>query len=166
VQAPTDTATVAVETAPASLWRNVSIVLGLGWLATLLLWQRNSGAEPRVAQARPTAEQSPGKPSLHQFERACNADDPAGARAALVEWCRARWPGQAGLGALRDKANEPLRQELDVLDQVLYATPEHDWDGARLNQLLIQQFSGSAGDRTGRSNGLVSLHRLPDTPHG
>jgi hypothetical protein len=67
---------------------------------------------------------------------------------------------------LRDKADEPLRQELDALDQVLYATPKRDWDGARLYQLLVQQFSGSASDRTGRRNGLVSLHRLPDTPHG
>ncbi len=108
-----DSETAAVdaiaETSP--LWRNISLFLGLGWLATLLLWRRRAaGAAPLTAAAKPAMEANPAAASLHHLQQACSAADPAAARSALVSWSRSRWPDQTGLAALRRHACARYRE--------------------------------------------------------
>ncbi len=153
---------------PSPLWRNISLFLGFGWLATLLLWRRRaSGAEPRTGATRSARKPDPGAASLRSLEQACRAADPAAARAALIAWSHARWPGQQGLGALRDNADDVLKEELDALDRNLYATPGGEWEGSRLYSQVQQQFSTPARQhRHRRGAELAPLHRLPKTRHG
>ncbi len=145
------------------LWRNVSLILGLGWLATLALWwsRRRGNASSLPSPQGSDMHQKTRGQTARRLEKACRAGDAAEARSVLVEWCRHRWPGQPGLSALRQRADSALARELDALDRSLYASADIAWDGKALNRMLKEQFLAEQHrTKTRHREDLTPLHRI------
>lgn len=143
----------------AGIWPWVSLALGLGWLATLWVWQRErrrlskprgeSGvsALDRAGGALGTPQGPPAgqerRKALSQaraaIRTACLARDPRAARAALLAWGRLRWPDAppVGLDALAERLGSPeLQPLLRAIDGAIYAPPGRDWDGSAVWEQL------------------------------
>ncbi len=129
--------------APVNLWLWLSILLATGWLVTLLLWWRDNrrtrlhhagqaGSEPLQAPRAGNARR--------QFHNACQHNDPAAARRALLDWAAAHWPEDPprGLEAVARRLSDPAaRAALAELNAVLYRE-RTAWNGARLAAALKQ----------------------------
>jgi len=153
----------------AGPWPWLSLILGTGWLATLgwMVWGRRrrgaGGGKHRQlpeSTALPTLSTSAARAALR---KACAAGDPRGARSALLDWGRARWPEDApqGLGGLAARLGGDAAGELlGGIDRAVYAQAEPDradsWDGMgawlRIEPLL---------DRAGPSRQTVDTAPLP-----
>jgi hypothetical protein len=139
----------------ASWWPWLSLVLGLGWLLTLIAWWR-SGKPSRV-KAAPEPKQKPDKPSRNLIERelqaSCLANDAAQARTQLLAWARQQWPDDApnNLTSLARRCEAPLAEALNELDRQLYAPGNTPWRGDRL-WAMFQQHQAGQGMIKGKTN--------------
>ena len=74
-----------------------------------------------------------------RLRRACQANDAAAARSALIEWGRERWPAAPinGLHQIGKRiADDELARELARLDAALFAPSRSRWQGRRLLALV------------------------------
>lgn len=132
-------------------WPWLSLVLGVGWLLTLvaLLWWRRRGLPiggglgPGEAESRLGSARS----ALDGLQSACTRNDPRAAREALIAWGRVIWPAQppGGLSALAQRlGGGEATILLGALDRAIYAPAgageDAGWNGAaawaRLEPLL------------------------------
>lgn len=119
-------------------WPWLSLFLGLAWIATVLLWQRerrrfvSPGPRPHPVQPDPTRSLDRIRA---QVERACSAGDPRAAQQALLDWGSARWPDRPpqGLPDLAVRLGGPAGDSLLALDRHLYGgggeSNATGWDG-------------------------------------
>jgi hypothetical protein len=158
--------------AAEDLWRGpwLSALLGLGWLATLLLWwldrrgRRANGSEGG-SEARPERP-PPGLGSLVlRFDRACRAGDAEAARTALLEWGRARWPAAPPRGPLelftRLGADQDTRAQACELERRLYGAAaglEGAWDGAAALSALKGLLNNASVPPPGPASQLPPLY--------
>ncbi|MBS4052942.1 MAG: protein BatD [Methylomonas sp.] len=113
----------------ALFWQALSGFLGLGWL-THLLWLYRRAKIPRVSeplQSEKQAKSDRQKP----LKTACLHNNPQAAKQALLEWGRQHFAAD-NLTALADRCAEPLRAEIQLLNQYLYSAAQTDWDGRPL----------------------------------
>jgi BatD DUF11 like domain len=133
--------------AQVGLWPWLSLAFGLGWLLTLgwLLWVRRRWSSGASRTKRATVEARPGSSTavLAAVRLACERNDPRTAREALLDWGRARWPGQPpmGLTALAEHLEGgEATAVLSAIDRAIYAEGEAAddtvWDGAAAWALL------------------------------
>ena len=139
----------------AGIWPWISLLFGLLWLATLVIWWRGRGS---VTQINPSIEQHNSKEAdaaqaRSRFLSACRANDAGQARRSLLQWAAAHWPGAppVGLDELARRLDDPqLVGALQALDRTLYRGDSQSWDGSflaqRLNKLPKQK--PATGDRT------------------
>src|SRR5690606_38333697 len=107
--APTTEPAPVSETAPAAAptgsgtgpWPWVAAVLAAGWALTALAWWRGSRRAPAPAPDSPPARAAAGGASK-RIRAACERNDPAAARSALLAWAAERFPESPprSLGAL------------------------------------------------------------------
>lgn len=140
-----------------ALW---SVYLGIGaaLLFTCLLWFLTPMRRHLRARIEPLRYRRRVRASLKQ---ACTQNDPARARDALIEWGRARWPGDNinGIHQILSKANSAsLADELHRLSASLYANRDSDWQGRQLWRLLRDQTRGFPGYRTIPARSLPALY--------
>ena len=117
---------------PPGPWMWISAGLGIGWVATTLLWLRSR-------RRRPTHEPVSTRPSNERqlvgaLEQACKAGEAASAKDALLEWATLQWPGSRvrSLGQLAARLDGDLQQRIHALSRMLYSEPASGWDGAPL----------------------------------
>ncbi|MDE2370921.1 MAG: protein BatD [Burkholderiales bacterium] len=129
------------------IWPAVTATLALLWLATAALWWRDrKRLPPRAARPAPPSKAKPrsAAEALRDLDRACAANSPLEARAALQAWAAAHWPGvaPAGLQALAQRLGAPaLAEPLRELDRACFAgTP---WRGGELSRALRAAAVGS-----------------------
>ncbi len=119
----------------AGWWPWLSAALGLGWLATLLLWWfKPRAAAPAAQHPAPVVDASPQRrAALKALEQACQAQHAENARQALLQWARARWTHTAfnNLGSVATRlSSDAAKQALADLDRYLYtSTDAQSWDG-------------------------------------
>lgn len=118
----------------APFWRWVALAALCAWIATIALWLvergRRSGRSPATAQ--PGAARKQGGASREVLKKACAANDPVAARAAVLAWAQSQWPEKAfnNLGDVSAAAaDSSATQALAHLDRVLYGGPTPAWDG-------------------------------------
>jgi len=130
----------------ADIWLWVALLLGLAWLATLLLWRRartlrrpdrvDSAPPPSTDSAPPTID---GKTERLAFLAACRSNDPQAARSHLLAWAATHWPdrpprGLDELGRYLDDAE--TKAALAELDRALFRDEGKAWKGDGLARLL------------------------------
>jgi BatD DUF11 like domain len=137
--APSPQPSPAVVSAPAAgFWPWLSLLLGLGWLLSLLLFWRLRRRSRKPARNQPNPPKiDREKDALRAIRSAAGNNDPKAAREALLAWSRCRWPGgQQDLERLAQRCGEPLAGELALLGAALYAPAVHVWQGTGLLEAL------------------------------
>lgn len=157
---PAATPSSAPAVGVAGYWPWLSLALGLAWVATILLWQR----ERRRLTARvssPLPVQVGRTPSLDraraEVQRACSVSDPRAAREALGAWGRLRWPDRPpqGLPELAARLGGIAGEAVAVLDRHLYGgdgeSSASGWDGPSAWAALGPALVSPAPERPGRT---------------
>ncbi|MDH3693925.1 MAG: BatD family protein [Gammaproteobacteria bacterium] len=119
-------------------WPMVSAVFALLWLVTLIyLWRIR---RTPVSDKKPDDVFPALRTARNAIKTACFSNDAPTAKNALLNWATTRWPQQKPLGltgiATR-LGHEPLTNELQTLDRVLYSLDTGEWSGKTLWQEFL-----------------------------
>jgi hypothetical protein len=136
---PTDINNTLATPLSPGLWQWATAAAVCGWLlTTLLLLRRRSGPGP-AKDAAPAVEKTEARLFKELLSTSHSSGDARQVRSALVAWTRALWPdsGNPGIATLIDHADdEKLVQELEQLEQSLYAGNHSKWQGQQLAEQL------------------------------
>lgn len=130
-----------VEPVPAGQAREVNIwpwmsgFLATGWLATLVYFLLRRPVKQPVPQA--AASEVNLNDSIKRLKQACSNDDAAAAKDALLDWGRQKFDA-ANLGAIASCCDARLRDEILLLNRVLYGRGADEWQGKRLFQAFSE----------------------------
>lgn len=116
------------------------------WILTLLLWWRahkktkhTDNKSDDIKKPETQKINSSPKSILGELTSACQNNDPAHAREALLQWSKTRWRETPPLSLEDLGQREPtLSDELRLLEQALYAKQTSHWQGDRLLKLVKQ----------------------------
>lgn len=122
-------AEASIQTEPFWMW--FSLFLGLGWLATVFYFMKN-----RQADNEPDELDRSKIFDLSTLQQACRENDAQTAKDALIEWGRENF-NVSSLGALVKLCPEPLKEEINRLNQHLYSQNTEAWQGG---DILLKQF--------------------------
>ena len=153
---------VAAPPPARSVWPVVSVVLGLAWLATILLWWRSRavGSGAREKPGTPPAP-PPLRKVLRDLDSACAVNDADAARRALLAFAEARYgaSGPRSLGALAAMLPEAIGREVLALEAHLYGAAPGEWDGDALRATVPElEKLDSTGQRR-KDEPLLPLYR-------
>jgi len=130
----TDTLPATLSTPPSPpgipLWMwLLTGLLGTGWAATAVAWWWQQTRPLHKAEAPVQAAQAE-----KQLRLACRRNDPRAAHQALLAWAASRGPEyrRVGLAPLGAELPPPLREEIEKLQQQLYAADPGNWQGESL----------------------------------
>lgn len=124
-----------VATNTESHWKWISLMFGIFWFITLLLWWlslRNHGKNRKNEPSKsPVGHQEFSQTALKQ---ACKSNDPGKAKQALLEWGRITWPEDppASLGILANRCPEDLSLQIMRINEFLYSKNRTVWNGELL----------------------------------
>lgn len=125
--------TSADTTQSSTLWKLLSLLLALGWLATLVFFMRRKTATTTTHNNQP-AQPSSVAAARRQLKAACDSANPQQIKSALLQWGNALFNDQPvhSLGQLASRiASQPdsseLSQRLNQLNECLYNTSSADW---------------------------------------
>ena len=140
-------------------WPWLSLFLGAGWLATLILWWR------RARKKHPaTKTESGDEESLRQLEnqlkKSCVANDAVQAKSKLLAWAKLRWQKNppTSLTSMAGLCQPALANALNELDKALYGQSKGVWQGQNLWQLFSQHKPVQVEIKDGRSESLKPLY--------
>lgn len=145
-------------------WRWIALLLGGGWLATLLAWWRRT----RRVAARREIRASEEDESLHRLEKSlrasCLGNDAVAAKGAVLAWARRRWPEHPPISliAVARRCAAPLSEALLELDRSLYGQAAVTWQGQGLWRQFAAHRIGNDDKDGGRNDGLEPLYRGAD----
>ncbi len=151
--------------AGAGLWPWVSLALVIAWLATALLWWR----QRRVRQAEPaplpryqpsTPSPEPPKDEFPELRQACQQNDAAACKSALLGLGKTRWPDQppASLGALATRVDADFAETIDELNRALYGQATVAWDGAALLREAQRWLKSKPVETAAETSPIPPLH--------
>ena len=139
-------------------WPWLSLALACGWgLSAFYWWQasrrRSSGVEPSTSDHGL-------REARRALQRACEADDAAAAREALLVWGRALLAPRsiANLHQLCIILGEPLTREVDKLNLSRYARSPEAWRGEELWRLCRELETATTAQRAVANSGLAPLN--------
>ena len=144
-----------------SIWIWVSILLAIGWIASIYAWWViRSGTNWRRVESTDSIaiSQRKAKMGLH---RACVSNNASEARSALLNWANAVVDGHnfVNLNQVTRYFGNPLKQQVDRLNQCIYSPSTGDWNGELLWG-ICEQISAELMPlvETGKLQGLHPLN--------
>lgn len=118
-----------------NVWLWVSVFLAAGWLATLVYFlAKRPAKKPVVEKTEPEIRLAD---SVKKLKKACMDNNAAAAKDALLAWGRQK-SGAASLGAIAELSEARLRDEILLLNQVLYGKEAGQWQGKKLYQAFVE----------------------------
>ncbi len=155
----TQTLNPAPETATGlAIWQTLTGFCALGWAATMYLYLRR----PRQAKPETAVKPNPAARAAvtadKRLQRACQEHDAQAAKQALLQWGKVQYAADS-LGNLAGNCREPLRDEIELLNQHLYSDQNQDWNGAALWQAFSQN-QRPAGGKQASDEALEPLYKL------
>ena len=120
--------------APETLWIALAGA-GAGSAGTLLLlwgWRRWQQRQSGTGQPVDSAAGVSARQSLQALKKACQENDPAAAREALLEWAQCYWPRVANLHQLSGQLSPELQHAINDLNRSSYSRSPKAWQGQRL----------------------------------
>lgn len=154
--APTVPTPVSTDNNDLLFWKLMSAFLGLGWLLTLVvlyLYSRKKSANSAVIQ-----QQTPASAYAKTLKHACWENNPLSAKQALLLWGKRQFAAES-LGAIASLCDEPLRREIDKLNQYLYSGRQQAWEGQPL-WLAFDACHMKTGAAAVADDGLEPLYKL------
>lgn len=127
----------AAEVPPVSnpFWIWLSLFLACGWLASGLFWWVSS--RRKTTDMAGSDEKQPGlRQATKTLEKACQQNNALAARAAILPWANALNTERpfSNLNEVSRYFGDPLKRELKLLNQSLYAHDSAEWQGHSLLQ--------------------------------
>ena len=122
---------LATRTETPNIWAWLSVVFGLGWLITGILWLVNRRrGDPLPERSSPPNE----KELITELKRCCSSNDARAAKNALLTWAGHLWPGSRAhsLGDLAARLDGEIQLQIHRLSQHLYNESATDWNGSQL----------------------------------
>ena len=119
------------QTEHAGYWPWLSLVLGMGWLVTLIALFRKKTQTTAV-------KASPDHASLRALEKSVQTharnNETHQTKDALLKWAKARWPDALinNLADISKKVTHELATEITVLNTALYSSNSTQWLGNNL----------------------------------
>lgn len=119
-------------------WRQVALILGLGWVLTLAAWGWSNRPRREERAPRPVPLHKQQARYLKAARAAALAHDGHGLRLALLDWAALEWPERPprSVGELASRVAPPLSEELARLSRASYGSGDVRWDGAAMAQAL------------------------------
>lgn len=142
-------------------WMLSSLILGLAWLATLLLWWRSRRDKTEKSGGRHSSTGV--RAARRRLHKACMSGDPDAAAAALRDWSVTQLPDTPpiSLQELGTRAGGDLRTQVTALQAALYAPQPQPWDGKALWSAAITAAPRLRGEKTSpTAPGLEPLYRI------
>ncbi len=139
-------------------WQVLSACLAIGWLLTV--WKLYQRPKPQVAEkpVRNSATPAANSTIEKRLQRACMDDNAGLAKQLLLQWGKAEYAADS-LGSLAGNCKAPLRDEIELLNQHLYAGLQADWTGLPLWQAFSQHHNISK-PKPSEEKGLEPLYKL------
>ncbi len=131
-----------------NIWLWVSVFLASGWLATLAYFLiKRPAKKPIVEKNEPEIRLAD---SVKDLKKACADNNATAAKDALLAWGRQKYIARDGvyaptsaanaasLGAIAELSDARLRDEILLLNQVLYGKAADQWHGKKLFQAFVE----------------------------
>ncbi|MCZ6797571.1 MAG: BatD family protein [Gammaproteobacteria bacterium] len=119
---------------PNYFWVWLSVFLGAGWTASLLIWWFiRRGSQGGANKRSEPVEMRYGKAGK-RLQQACASNNAVDAREAMLIWANALKPGHrfTNLNQVTHFFGNPLKQHIDALNQSLYGQSTGEWSGDKL----------------------------------
>jgi hypothetical protein len=157
--------TAVQEAAPAAanpFWLWLSLALASGWILSALYWWYRL-RQPATATTPSATEHPDLRQARKQLQQACNESDATSARRVLLVWGRALLVPRriSNLRQLGDVLGADLGQEIEVLNQSLYAPSAAQWHGQALWSLCQQLEKDTLSQRDQDNARLLPLNPAP-----
>ena len=117
------------------LWKNMSFILGAGWLLTLLFWWLQARRKKLAPSAQVVVDKDMGS-WRRDLKQACKTQNLTALRAALLLWGE-QYYEQANLHTLQQvsaRLPQELAQQIRRLDAILYGAKQETFDCQQLLQ--------------------------------
>ena len=139
------------------LWMWSTLFLAIGWLATLGYFLRPR--KNHLSQQQPE-DLTPVKLSeaIVALKKACADNNATAAKTALLAWGKLQFD-EVSLGTIASHCEARLRDEIMVLNQVLYGQNPSEWQGKKLFQTFSENNARTKTTKLEQS-ALKPLYRL------
>ena len=154
---------IPVVTNSENHWKWISLMLGIFWFITLLLWWLSYRHGTNKNNIQPTKRTVPDlKVSQTALKQACKLNDPVKAKQALLEWGRNIWPEDppASLGNLAKHCPEELSLQILRMNESLYGKTRITWNGQLLWAAFLSANHKSGKDKKPETATLEPLYKL------
>lgn len=141
-------------------WPWLALFFAVGWLATLIMWWRQT--HKKVSSMKTAISNQESRSQLEQqLQKSCLADDAAQVKARLLAWAKLRWPHHppTSLTSLAGLCQPALAAALNELDQTLYAKNSGTWKGENLWQLFCKYKPTPATAQADQRDALEPLYK-------
>ncbi len=141
-------------------WPWLAMLLGAGWLITLLAWWWRAHKKTPQAGVNTASEETLGQLEK-QFRKACMENNAPQAKTQLLAWAKQRWREKppATLTALARLCEPALAEAIAQLDGALYSKTQAQWQGDILWSLYNQHKPDSKPIKTKNTDSLEPLYR-------
>ena len=128
-----DEADATLANLPADgFWKRATQLIGGIWLLTIVSWWWSSREKTRVPKEPPPPPVYKQQAKfIKAAKKAAAAGDKFAARAAMLDWASLQWPQRPprSIGALAERVEPPLADELERLSALSYGSTAHTWNG-------------------------------------
>lgn len=145
----------------AGCWPWVSLVLGIVWFLTLLLWWKTKQLKTKVIEPVIKTKLSERK-SLKNLRETSKLNDAEQMKKALLVWGESVWPNNApiSLSELALRCGTDVQTEVNLLNQSLYGSSEKPWDGQRLLSTLEAFDNKTVAEQGEQQSNLKPLNKI------
>ena len=130
----------------AGLWPFLTLVMGLGWAMTVLIWFRQNRA-PGLVSTRKTRREANVKQRLKALGQACKQQDAGACRRELLAWAALVFEDRniTGIRDVTARVPDIMAAELSKIDAVLYGGEQSAIDYDLILRLARQIMKDQAG---------------------
>lgn len=128
-------ATTIINRSQQNIWLWIAVFLGTGWLVTLAYFLIKRPAKKTVVEKNEPELRL--ADSIKKLKKACADNNATAAKDALLAWGRQKHDA-ASLGAIAELSDARLRDEILLLNQVLYGKEAGQWQGKKLFQAFVE----------------------------
>lgn len=139
-----------------NLWFILTLFFGNAWLLTLLYLLLNRNSKNKIIQ--PQKIQKKAVSSIKQLKLACAKNDSNQAKQVLLDWGREAFQKNS-LEAIAQECHNPLKEEIQRLNIVLYSKALENWQGDALLD-AFQQHESLVIDTKKTEDGLPPLFKI------